>query len=188
MAKQAAVSERWHSVVPTVLGELTLVRDEEALLGVYFPHHWYRPGAAAFGSRRDEGFDEVADQLGEYLAGARREFDLPVRAEGDALQRRVWALVRRVPYGETTTYGALARELGGGSTPQEVGAAVGRNPLCIVLPCHRVIGADGTLTGYAGGLRRKRFLLELEQAQQALWPAGPGFVAVANGEIDEVGR
>jgi methylated-DNA-[protein]-cysteine S-methyltransferase len=170
MNMETAGTGRWHSVVPTVLGELTLVRDRDALLGVYYPNHWYRPGEAAFGPRRDDGFEEAAVQLGEYLAGQRHEFDLPLRAEGDAVQRRVWSLIQRVPYGETVTYGALARDLGDGSTAQEVGAAVGRNPLCIVLPCHRVIGANGKPTGYAGGLRRKRFLLELEQSQQPLWP------------------
>jgi methylated-DNA-[protein]-cysteine S-methyltransferase len=85
-----------------------------------------------------------------------------MRAAGDAFQRRVWDAVARIPYGQTTTYGEIARELGAPELAREVGAAVGRNPLSIVVPCHRVVGKDGKLTGYAGGLRRKRFLLELE--------------------------
>ena len=154
---------RTHTRVSTAIGELTLVRDEEALLGVYYRNHWGRPDPSAFGPRHDTGFDEAVAQLDAYLAGQRTAFDLPVRLEGDEFQQRVWSRVQRVPYGATVTYGALARELGDGTTAQEVGAAVGRNPLCIVVPCHRVVGAAGKLTGYAGGLARKRFLLDLEQ-------------------------
>jgi methylated-DNA-[protein]-cysteine S-methyltransferase len=172
MATNLDTTACWHTVVPTVLGELTLVRDVDALLGVYYPNHWHRPDPAAFGPRCDTAFDEVAAQLGEYLAGKRNEFDLPVRWDGDEFQQRVWSLIQRVPYGGTLTYGDLARDLGGGTTAQEVGAAVSRNPLCIVLPCHRIVGATGKLTGYAGGLARKRFLLDLEQRDQPpLWPS-----------------
>jgi methylated-DNA-[protein]-cysteine S-methyltransferase len=163
MATDTASATSWHTVVPTALGELTLVRDADALLGLYFPNHWYRPDPVTFGPRRADGFDEAAGQLGEYLAGQRREFDLALGPRGDEFQQLVWNLVRQVPYGDTVTYGALARRLGGDVTAQQVGAAVGRNPLCIVLPCHRVVGAAGKLTGYAGGLARKRHLLDLEQ-------------------------
>jgi methylated-DNA-[protein]-cysteine S-methyltransferase len=154
-----------HTVLATSLGELTLVRAGEALTGLYFPRHWPRPDRTAFGPRDDEGFGEVARQLGEYLAGDRGEFTLPVTATGTEFDRKVWELIAAVPYGETTTYGHLARELGAGTDPRDVGAAVGRNPLCIVIPCHRVIGATGRLTGYAGGLDRKRTLLETEHAR-----------------------
>ena len=94
--------------------------------------------------------------------GERREFDLPVDAAGSPFQERVWQLISQIPYGTTVSYGELARELGG-VTAQEAGAAVGRNPVSIIIPCHRVVGASGGLTGYAGGLRRKRILLDLEQ-------------------------
>jgi methylated-DNA-[protein]-cysteine S-methyltransferase len=161
MATNTAMS--WHTVVSTELGELTLVRDADALLGLYFPNHWYRPNPVTFGPRRADGFDEAAGQLGEYLAGERRDFGLALRPRGDEFQRRVWDLARQVPYGDTVTYGALAGRLGGDVTAQKVGAAVGRNPLCILVPCHRVVGAAGKLTGYAGGLARKRHLLDLEQ-------------------------
>ncbi|WP_236796121.1 methylated-DNA--[protein]-cysteine S-methyltransferase [Amycolatopsis sp. GM8] len=152
-----------HTVLPTRLGDLTIVRDGNTIVGLYFPHHWYRPAAETFGPRDDEGFGDVAAQLDEYLAGERREFDLPLDARGDPLQRRVWALIAEIGYGETTTYGELARRLNGDANPQQVGAAVGRNPLSILIPCHRVVGGNGKLTGYAGGLRRKRELLDLEQ-------------------------
>ena len=170
-----AVTE--HTVVSTRLGELTIVRDGGSLTGLYFPRHWPRPDRATFGARTGRGFEEVARQLGEYLSGGRREFDLPVRAHGTEFQRRVWGLVTQVPYGRTTTYGELSRSLGNGVTPQEVGAAVGQNPLCILIPCHRVIGSTGKLTGYAGGLGRKRALLDMEQpgtAAGAPGPRGPG--------------
>jgi methylated-DNA-[protein]-cysteine S-methyltransferase len=143
---------------------VTVIREEGALTGLYFPRHWPRPDRTAFGPRADEGFEDVARQLDEYLAGDRRVFELPVKVTGTEFDRRVWELIAGVPYGETTTYGDLARGLGAGTDPQEVGAAVGRNPLCIVIPCHRVIGSTGKLTGYAGGLGRKRTLLEIEHA------------------------
>ena len=156
-----------HTVLATGLGELTVVREGQALTGLYFPRHWPRPDRTAFGPRADAGFEEVARQLGEYLAGDRDAFELPVRVTGPAFDRRVWELIAGVPYGQTTTYGDLARELGAGTDPRDVGAAVGRNPLCIVIPCHRVIGRTGRLTGYAGGLNRKRALLEIEHARVA---------------------
>ncbi len=163
----AATAVTEHTVVATKLGELTIVRDADWLVGLYFPRHWPKPDRATFGPRTDHGFDDVAEQLDEYLAGVRGEFDLPVEARGTEFQRRVWDLVAQVPYGRTTSYGDLARRLGDDVTAQEVGAAVGQNPLCILIPCHRVIGSTGKLTGYAGGLGRKRALLELEQARMA---------------------
>jgi len=99
--------------------------------------------------------------LESYFAGSRVSFDVPTRLHGDAFQRRVWTVLEEIPYGETTTYGEIAARLG--ETAQAVGKAVGQNPLSIVVPCHRVIGKNGSLTGYAGGLKRKQFLLDLEQ-------------------------
>ena len=157
-----------HTTLDTRLGMVTVVRDAAALTGLYFPGHWPRPDRTAFGHRTDEGFEEVASQLTEYLSGDRKEFDLPMTVEGTEFDRRVWDLITRVPYGETTTYGDLARCLGAGTDPRDVGAAVGRNPLCIVIPCHRVIGSTGKLTGYAGGLARKRALLDIESAEMTL--------------------
>jgi methylated-DNA-[protein]-cysteine S-methyltransferase len=153
-----------HTVLATSVGKLTVVREGGSLSGLYFPRHWPRPDRSAFGARSDEGFEEAARQLGEFLDGDRSVFDLPLRDRGSEFDRRIWELVADVPYGETTTYGELARSLGAGTEPRDVGAAVGRNPLCIIIPCHRVVGVTGKLTGYAGGLDRKRALLEIEHA------------------------
>jgi methylated-DNA-[protein]-cysteine S-methyltransferase len=158
-----------YTVIDSPLGELTLVSDGTALTGLYYPHHWYKPDPATFGPRSG-GFDEVERQLAEYFAGTRETFeDLPVRLTGDAFQRRVWSLIADIPYGETRTYGDLARSLGDVSPARDVGAAVGRNPVSIVVPCHRVVGKDGKLTGYAGGLARKRHLLDLEAHADVLF-------------------
>ena len=153
-----------HTVVTTRLGELTLVSENGALTGLYFPRHWPRPDRTAFGPRTDQGFDEAARQLHDYLDGRRSVFELPMTAKGSDFDVQVWKLICTVPYGQTTSYGEIARELGAGTDPRDVGAAVGRNPLCILIPCHRVVGSTGKLTGYAGGLDRKRALLEIEHA------------------------
>jgi methylated-DNA-[protein]-cysteine S-methyltransferase len=158
-----------HTTVDSPLGELTLVAEEGSLTGVYFPHHWYAPDPDTFGPRAGTGFEDATAQLAEYFAGDRTRFDLVVDPRGDEFQRRVWDLIAAIPYGETVTYGDLAREVGGPATPRDVGAAVGRNPLSVVVPCHRVVGKDGRLTGYAGGLARKRFLLDLEGASARLF-------------------
>jgi methylated-DNA-[protein]-cysteine S-methyltransferase len=152
-----------HTVLSTGLGDLTVVRDDHAVTGLYFPHHWYQPDPIAFGPRVHDGFDDVRAQLDEYLAGTRESFNLDLDARGNLLQRRVWGLIAQVPYGQTTTYGAIARRLGCDVTAQQIGGAVGRNPLCILIPCHRVVSSTGKLTGYAGGIERKRRLLDLEQ-------------------------
>jgi methylated-DNA-[protein]-cysteine S-methyltransferase len=158
-----------HTVIDSPLGELTLIADGNTLTGVYFRHHWHPPTADALGEyvAADELFDRTGEQLHEYLAGTRTQFDLPIALVGAPSQRRIWDLLGDIGYGQTKTYGELAAELGDGTTAYEVGQAVGRNPLSIVVPCHRVVGKDGTLTGYAGGLKRKRFLLELEEPAPA---------------------
>lgn len=160
-----------HAVIDSALDELTLVADGDALVGVYFRHHWYRPSADTFGPRVDAEsdalFTNAHTQLTDYLAGHRTDFDLPITLHGGETQRRVWNLLTAIPYGDTVTYGELAAALADGTTPQEVGQAVGRNPLSIVVPCHRVIGSNGQLTGYAGGLQRKQHLLELEEPADA---------------------
>jgi len=127
-----------HWVLATRLGELTVVHEGGVLTGLYFPRHWPRPDRASFGVRADRGPEKVARQLHEYLAGDRSVFDLPIEARGAEFDRRVWDLIMQVPYGQTTTYGDLAR---------------------------RLVGSTGSLTGYAGGLHRKRELLRIEQAR-----------------------
>jgi methylated-DNA-[protein]-cysteine S-methyltransferase len=156
-----------HRTIESPVGELTLVATDGVLSGVYMEGQAHMPDPATFGERDDAGFEEVIDQLGEYFAGERTEFTLPVRLEGTGFQRRIWRTLTTIPYGETWTYGQLADAVGRRDRIRAVGAANGRNPLAVVVPCHRVVGGDGKLTGYAGGLARKRFLLDLEQ------PAGP---------------
>jgi methylated-DNA-[protein]-cysteine S-methyltransferase len=152
-----------HTILDSPVGALTLVAEDGALTGLYYRHHWYRPDRARFGPPVEHGFEEATQQLTEYFAGERREFDLPLRPAGDEFQHRVWALLADIEYGHTASYGELARKLGDPSLARDVGAAIGRNPLSILVPCHRVVGKDGKLTGYAGGLARKRFLLDLEK-------------------------
>lgn len=159
-----------HIVVASPIGELTLVADGDSLTGLYFPHHWSKPDPATFGQRVDDGFEKAKRQLGEYFRGERTRFDLNVAPRGDEFQHRVWDLLGEIPYGQRTTYGDLARRFGDASLARDVGTAVGRNPLCIIVPCHRVVGADGKLTGYAGGLQRKRFLLDLEEPAEKKAP------------------
>lgn len=151
-----------HAVVDTPVGELTLVGRDGGLSGVYFPDHVRRPGQESFGRRDDGAFPEGAVQLGEYFAGQRTTFDLLLTPSGNAFQHKVWAQLTLIPYGQTRSYGQLAAALGDPGLARAVGAANGQNPLSIIVPCHRVVGADGRLTGYAGGLERKRFLLDLE--------------------------
>jgi len=158
---------RTHTTMDTPVGELTIVAEDGALTALYFPSHKRLPDPSEFGERTDRGFEEAKAQLAEYFAGERREFSLPLAPKGDAFQQKVWALLRAIPYGETRSYGQLAAELGDPHLAQAVGRANGRNPLSIVVPCHRVVGGDGSLTGYAGGLERKRFLLELEESDEA---------------------
>ncbi|MCW2541971.1 MAG: methylated-DNA--[protein]-cysteine S-methyltransferase [Frankiales bacterium] len=157
-----------HSTVATVIGDITVVAAGKAIVGVYFPHHWTRPSRAAFGPQVDATDDGVLDtartQLRDYLGGERTSFELSTSAAGDQFQRQVWALLAEIPYGETATYGNLAERLGDKGLAQAVGRAVGQNPLSIIVPCHRVVGKGGKLTGYAGGVKRKQFLLELEES------------------------
>jgi methylated-DNA-[protein]-cysteine S-methyltransferase len=143
--------------VDTPIGTLWLARDERGLTRVDF----HGPE----GARDDDTLlAEAEAQLHAYFAGERRRFELPLAPAGTDFQRRVWAAVERIPYGETTTYSALAGELGSPRAFRAVGAANGRNPLPVIVPCHRVVGMTGALTGYGGGLEVKRTLLDLERA------------------------
>jgi methylated-DNA-[protein]-cysteine S-methyltransferase len=168
MSAQTSTGTVTHTVLRTRLGEVTVVKEDDSLTGLYFPRHWPRPDRSAFGADDAERFEEVARQLAEYLAGRREVFDLPLKVSGTQFDRLVWDLICEVPYGRTTSYGDLARRLGNGASPQDVGAAVGRNPLCVIIPCHRIVGSTGKLTGYAGGLERKRALLDIEQGRLRL--------------------
>lgn len=156
-----------HAIIDTTLCSIALAASGENLVGLAFELNGHYSAGATMGPVVDSAHDPLLraahTQLTEYLTGDRRDFDLPLATHGDAFSEQVWALLREIPYGETTTYGAIATALGNPRFAQRVGQVVGRNPIGIIIPCHRVIGADGTLTGFGGGLDRKRRLLDLEE-------------------------
>ena len=155
-----------YSTLTTPIGELLLIADDDgALTAVHLPG---RHGSTDGLQRNDALLEPARRQLTEYFAGERTEFDLSLRPTGAPFQFRVWEKLATIPYGETVSYGEIARELGHPTASRAVGAANGRNPIAIVVPCHRVIGANGSLTGYAGGLDQKRALLDLEAGRAAL--------------------
>ncbi|MGW2052195.1 methylated-DNA--[protein]-cysteine S-methyltransferase [Streptomyces sp. NPDC001858] len=151
-----------HTVVDSPYGPLTLVADDGVLCGLYMTEQRHRPPEEAFGPCDGTLFAEPEAQLEAYFAGELKEFTLELRLRGTPFQRAVWAELRKIPYGETRTYGELAEALGNPSASRAVGLANGKNPVGIVVPCHRVIGAGGGLTGYGGGLERKQRLLDFE--------------------------
>lgn len=171
MSSGTGIATAAWSVLDSPVGELLLTTDGGALTAVFFDRHRAGGDPRPVTARPPTGCDDehpvlaaARGQLTAYFARARREFDLPLAPTGTGFQQRVWAALREIPYGETTSYGDVARRLGlppGAS--RAVGVANGSNPISIIIPCHRVIGADGSLTGYGGGLDRKRFLLDLER-------------------------
>ena len=164
------VTANVHSVVSSPVGDLILVARDDALVGLYMAGQKYLPDDDQFGAQQClPVFDVTQAQLDEYFAGERRHFELPLAPVGNEFRLSVWGELGRIPYGETRTYGQLAANLGEPQMAQAVGAANGRNPIAIIIPCHRVIGADGSLVGFAGGLERKRYLLEHEQKVVGTW-------------------
>jgi methylated-DNA-[protein]-cysteine S-methyltransferase len=163
---RADAEQTLYTEVESPIGRLLLRGDGdgETLHGLYMldgPH----PVAISAGWRRSpEAFAEVERQLQEYFAGRRRAFELALTLKGSPFQRSVWDALQQIGYGETASYGEIARSVGQPAAARGVGIANARNPIAVIVPCHRVIGADGTLTGYGGGLERKRFLLELERS------------------------
>lgn len=165
---------RRFSLLPTPLGELLVVSDGAALRGVYLSGQ--RHGLAVHPDwRRDDGglHAAAAEQLAAYFAGVLTSFDLPLAPVGSEFQLGVWRAIRDIPFGHTESYGALAARLGRAGAARAVGSATGRNPLSILVGCHRVVGSRGALTGYAGGLDRKRWLLAHEASVLALPAVGP---------------
>ncbi len=152
-----------HTVIDSPYGLLTLVATDGVLSGLYMTDQRHRPPEETFGDPDDTPFGEASEQLGAYFAGELKEFTLDLHFAGTPFQRTVWEELRRIPYGETRTYGELAATLGNPKASRAVGLANGRNPIGIIVPCHRVVGADGGLTGYGGGLPRKRRLLDFER-------------------------
>lgn len=179
-----------YAVVETAIGALDVVVDTAAgggdvVVGIYFPGHWTNPDRAEWGARVEPDapvFAQVRDELGEFFAGTRTAFTVPVELRGNAFQRAVWDVLQQIPVGTTMTYGEVAARVGTRNA-QLVGQAVGHNPVSIVVPCHRVVGASGALTGYAGGVDRKAWLLELEGAMpETLFGADPAPVFAQEGE------
>jgi len=157
-----------YTTLESPIGELLLLGDGRALRELYM-QDGRRPIAVRSGWERCAGpFASACAQLQEYFEGGRTSFELPLAMNGNPFERRVWRALGDIPYGETTSYGEVARAIGHPSAARAVGVANARNPIAVIVPCHRVIGASGALTGYGGGLERKRLLLELESGQARL--------------------
>ena len=151
-----------YSCLESPIGELLLTGDTQSLSGVYIRNQKHSPIIGKHWVRDDNAFSRAAIQLNEYFLGQRLQFDVPMAAGGTEFQKRVWEGLCQIPYGKTCGYGELARELGNPNASRAVGMANGRNPISIIVPCHRVIGANGALTGYGGGLTAKKWLLDHE--------------------------
>ncbi|MGW7099381.1 methylated-DNA--[protein]-cysteine S-methyltransferase [Streptomyces sp. NPDC054838] len=164
-------SSKQHTVVDSPYGPLTLVATDGVLSGLYMAGQRHRPQEESFGERvapAEEPFPEVVRQLTAYFDGELTDFTVPVRLEGTAFQRSVWEQLVRIPYGQTWSYGELAAKLGKPGASRAVGLANGKNPVGIIVPCHRVIGASGSMTGYGGGVERKVRLLAFEAGERSL--------------------
>jgi methylated-DNA-[protein]-cysteine S-methyltransferase len=155
---------RQHTVIDSPYDRLTLVATDGVLSGLYMTAQRHRPDDSHFGERSTAPFGEAIGQLEAYFAGELTEFDLPLSLHGTVFQRGVWQRLLTIPYGEVRTYGELAAELGSPGSSRAVGLANGKNPVGIIVPCHRVVGSTGKLVGYGGGLDRKQRLLAFESA------------------------
>ena len=153
-----------HITFESPVGRLHIQGDGEIVTGLYLPDHKGWTGPAASSCVSQAAFRDVREQLAEYFAGERQEFNVPIRLEGTPFQRTVWQELERIPFGRTITYAELACRIGNPSASRAVGAANGKNPISIIVPCHRVIGVAGALTGYGGGLANKEWLLEWERS------------------------
>lgn len=161
-------SDLLYTLEDSPIGRLLLLGDGHALHGLYMQDAPKPKQIAPEWELATESFTDAAAQLREYFAGERAAFDLELAMRGTPFERRVWRALQAIPYGTTLSYGELARQIDEPSAARAVGLANGRNPISVIVPCHRVIGADGTLTGYGGGVERKRILLELESGQTRL--------------------
>jgi methylated-DNA-[protein]-cysteine S-methyltransferase len=159
-----------YTSIDSPIGELLLLGDEHALHGLHMQDGRKPTRIDPSWEPSPVPFADVRRQLSEYFDGERVTFDGELVMAGSAFEQSVWRALREIPYGETVSYGEIARRVGQPSAARAVGVANGRNPIAVIVPCHRVIGADGSLTGYGGGLERKRLLLELESSQSRLSP------------------
>ena len=159
------MNDPYFTTLDSPIGELLLTGDNDRLTGLHMAEAHDYTHESAKRERRDAAFAEAARQLGEYFAGTRDEFELQLDPSGTLFQLSVWNALREIPYGETRSYGEIAAAIGKPSAARAVGMANNRNPIAVIVPCHRVIGARGSLVGYGGGLDRKRLLLELEMTK-----------------------
>ncbi|KYN81124.1 cysteine methyltransferase [Vibrio cidicii] len=155
----------YYTIAPSPLGEMTLQANDEGILGIWFTTQTTLPDDLGQENANHSVLSLALTQLDEYFSGKRTQFDLPIAAKGTAFQMQVWQALTTIPYGETWSYQELANAIGNPKAVRAVGLANGKNPVSIVVPCHRVIGKNGKLTGYAGGIERKRWLLEKESNQ-----------------------
>jgi methylated-DNA-[protein]-cysteine S-methyltransferase len=158
-----------YTFIASPLGDLLATRDADGITGLFLPTGKHPVVPKPEWERDDDSFDDLRAQLGEYFDGTRREFDLVLNAHGTPFQKRVWQALREIPYGETASYGETALAIGAPTASRAVGLANGQNPISIVVPCHRVVGANGSLTGYGGGLEAKQWLLAHETGQAGLF-------------------
>jgi methylated-DNA-[protein]-cysteine S-methyltransferase len=166
------ITTTFYSYIDSPLGRMFVQSDGLFVTGLFMPHHkgWRGPDASS--RQSDAPFTAVREQLAEYFAGERQQFDVPLKFAGTSFQQHVWQELARIPFGTTITYAELARRVGKPTASRAVGHANGRNPISIIVPCHRVIGANGRLTGYAGGIDKKQWLLAWERRVTA---AGLGY-------------
>ncbi|GHT65897.1 methylated-DNA--protein-cysteine methyltransferase [Spirochaetia bacterium] len=155
--------------IETPLGAMTAAAEDEALTGLWFVGQKYYPAKIDAWIKKPDYpvFEKLRSWLGAYFEGKKPRMDFPLKPQGTAFQKSVWEILLQIPYGEVTTYGEIAKQLArkqgfASMSAQAVGGAVGHNPISVLIPCHRVLGADGSLTGYAGGLDKKKYLLKLE--------------------------
>ena len=160
---ETKISAPFYSELDSPVGSLWLLGDEQRLMGLYMHEQRHRPLLPERCERNDKAFRQVREQLKAYFAGKLQQFEVTLAGEGSSFQRTVWQALCKIPFGATESYGGLARRIGNANASRAVGLANGKNPIGIIVPCHRVVGANGSLTGYGGGLERKQWLLEHER-------------------------
>src|SRR5271155_3294700 len=168
MTSEVRTQEMYYTSMESPIGELLLLGDGHSLHGLYMQGARRPVHIAPRWRRSPAPFADLVGQLRQYFAGTRERFDAPLSMKGTDFECSVWRALQQIPYGQTVSYGQIAQRIGEPAAARAVGAANARNPIAVIVPCHRVIGADGALTGYGGGLERKRLLLELEQGQVRL--------------------
>jgi methylated-DNA-[protein]-cysteine S-methyltransferase len=159
----------YYSIIKSPIGDLLLAADAAALTGLYFAGRDHIPVTSSRWTlnAKHPVLQQAARQLREYFAGKRESFSLPLRLTGTDFQQKIWREIAMIPYGETISYSDLAKRAGASRAIRAAGTSTGRNPMSIIIPCHRVVGKNGSMRGFAGGLDKKKFLLELESPQQA---------------------